>query len=134
MVMLSWCIGFVVTEYIQLAILLTSETLDMQEISFNTCITLLFTCIGLRAVIIYFSPISEDIIQSVIDSEKVTYLDDAEVIIMHFFLFFMFVLLVLVHETGEETPRKRTPDIALLFHSSFIYYSTTLCIFLFQRT
>lgn len=83
MLMFSWCIGFVVTEYIQLAILLTSEKLDMQEISFNTCITLLVTCIGLKALISYFSPNLSNLIQSVIDSEKVTYLDDTEVIIIH---------------------------------------------------
>uniref|UniRef100_M3VK61 Odorant receptor n=1 Tax=Ips typographus TaxID=55986 RepID=M3VK61_IPSTY len=114
-VMLAWCIGFVVTDYIQLVILLTSKTLDMQEISFNTCITLLFTCIGLRAVIVYFSPNSANLIQSIIDSEKVTYLDDAECM---------------------KLEKKHLRSVRLISHCYFIFiiFSTTSrCVYSFPK-
>lgn len=75
---LTWYIGFVVTAYIELFVLLSGETIKMEEVCTNMCLTLVFTCAGLRACVMRYGNRLDDTIQSIIDTESNTNLLDDE--------------------------------------------------------
>lgn len=80
--MLTWYFGMVTTEYIQLYHILNANVIQMDEVCENVCMSLVFTCTGLRVWVMRRTNGLSEIIQTVVDAEReADGLDDEKVII-----------------------------------------------------
>uniref|UniRef100_M3V8A0 Odorant receptor n=1 Tax=Ips typographus TaxID=55986 RepID=M3V8A0_IPSTY len=68
--MLTWYFGMVTTEYIQLYHILNANVIQMDEVCENVCMSLVFTCTGLRVWVMRRTNGLSEIIQTVVDAER----------------------------------------------------------------
>nr|WJJ63310.1 odorant receptor 10 [Pachyrhinus yasumatsui] len=119
--MLSYYIFFLLTAYIQLIMLLTSEVPRMDEISGNLCITLIYTITIIRQLIIKLHPGFKNIIKQIIDTEKIiNSQEDIEVKKIY-------------HDCAKDTSSKCKVYLTILFIITMLYIFRPLVVHGYEK-